>query len=170
MSEGISPARRVALCGLLAALMLALGYVESLFPLSGAVPGLKLGLSNTVLLYAAYLLPLPTAWLLLALKVLLSTLLYAGASAFWFSLAGGVLSLGTMLLLRRARGVSVLGVSIAGALAHNLGQMLVAVAVLGTGRLWVYFSVLALSAAGTGLLTGIVAKACIAHIGQKKSA
>ena len=159
------PARQVALCGLLTALMLVLGYLESLFPLSGAMPGLKLGLSNTVLLYAVYLLPAPTAFALLGLKAGLSALLFAGPMALWFSLAGGLLSLCVMLPLSRLRGVSVLGVSIAGALAHNLGQMLVAVLVLGTGRLWVYFAVLMLSAGVTGLLTGWIARLCIRHLG-----
>lgn len=164
MSARAGSARQVALCGLLTALMLTLGYLEALFPLSGAAPGMKLGLSNAVMLYAVYLLPAPTAFVLLALKVLLSTLLYAGPTALWFSLTGGLLSLCAMLPLSRLRCMSVLGVSMAGALAHNLGQMLVAVLVLGTGQLWYYFALLALSAAGTGLLTGLVARLCLRHL------
>ncbi len=161
-----SPARQVALCGLLTALMLVLGYIESLFPLSGAMPGLKLGLSNAALLYAVYLLPAPTAFLLMALKAGLSALLFAGPTALWFSLAGGLLSLCVMLPLSKLRSVSPVGVSVAGALAHNLGQMCVAVAMLGTARLWYYFAVLMVAAAVTGALTGIIAKLCMRHLAK----
>ena len=71
---------RTAYSGLLIAVMLVLGYIESLLPAVGAVPGIKLGLSNSVLIFAVYMLNLPTAWALMVLKVLLSGLLFGGAS------------------------------------------------------------------------------------------
>ena len=123
-------ARRVALCGLLTALMLVLGYVESLVPLNIGVPGIKLGLANSVLLYAVWLLPAPIAAVLMLCKVLLSALLF-NASGLWFSLAGGVLSLAGMLLLKRL-GFALIAASVVGAVLHNVGQVLVALVILRT--------------------------------------
>lgn len=148
--------RRVALSGLLTALMLVLGYLESLLPLPFGVPGIKLGLSNSVLLYAVYALGAPITWLLMLVKMALSGLLFGSPSAMLFSLAGGALSVAGMLLCRRFLGV--MAVSVAGAVLHGAGQVLVAALTLG-GRLeWLYYlAVLALAGVGTGLVTGAAA-------------
>lgn len=107
---------------MLTALALVLGYVEYLIPVAPAIPGIKLGLGNTVLLYAVYMgSPLEATMLMLA-KVFLSSLLFGGGfSAMIYSLAGGVLSLIAMLTLCRVPKVGVLAVSAAGAVCHNLG-------------------------------------------------
>lgn len=81
--------QRIALCGLLVSLMLVLGYIESLIPVPTVVPGIKLGLSNGVLLFALYLLDIPTAFVLMVLKVVLSGLLFGGVSAMMYAFAGG---------------------------------------------------------------------------------
>ena len=114
-------AGKVARYGLLTGVMLVLGYVESLLPVIG-IPGVKLGLSNTVLLYALYLMDAKSAVLLAALKVLLSGFLFGSPASMLYSAAGAVLSLCAMLLLQRTRGISVVGVSVAGAACHNIGQ------------------------------------------------
>ena len=151
-------AKRAALCGLLTALMLVLGYIESLLPVGGAIPGVKLGLANSVLIYAVWLLPAPIAVLLMLCKVLLSALLFGSPFALWFSLAGGALSLASMLLCKRL-GFGVLAVGVIGAVLHNIAQVLVAMLALRTPGLWCYMAVLSLVGAGTGLLTGTVAAA-----------
>ena len=92
---------RIALCGLLVSLMLVLGYVESLIPVAVGIPGIKLGLSNGVLLFAIYLLDIPTAFVLMALKVVLSGLLFGGVSAMMYAFAGGLVSMICMSLLSR---------------------------------------------------------------------
>ena len=81
--------QRIALCGLLVSLMLVLGYIESLIPVPTVVPGIKLGLSNGVLLFALYLLDIPTAFVLMVLKVVLSGLLFGGVSAMMYAFARG---------------------------------------------------------------------------------
>lgn len=97
----------VALCGLLVALMLVLGFVESLMPVAAGMPGIKLGLSNGVLIFAVYMLNLPTAFVLMVLKVLLSGLLFGGVNAMMYAFAGGLVSMVFMALLKpRARGSS----------------------------------------------------------------
>lgn len=153
--------------GLLTAVALVLGYLEHLIPVS-TIPGIKLGLGNTVLLYALYLLDMPSAVLLMLLKVGLSGLLYGGVSAMLYSLAGGVLSLCGMLLVKRIPGVSVIGVSVVGAVLHNVGQMLVACLIVESKAVLAYLPILLAAACVTGVLTGVVAKYVIKGLGHTK--
>ena len=143
------------------AIALVLGYIESFIPITQGIPGVKLGLSNTVLLYALYVSGSAAgAWLLMVLKVVLSGLLYAGVQAMIYSFAGGILSLLVMMLIKRVPGVSIVGVSICGAVAHNVGQIVAASLVVTLPALVLlrYFGILLVCALVTGLLTGIVAK------------
>ena len=110
--------RNIVLCGLLTAMMLVLGFIESLLPVATAVPGVKLGLSNGVLMFALYMLDAPTAFLLMLLKVVLSGLLFGGVSAMMYAMAGGVASMLVMILFKRFN-FSMLFVSMLGAVAHN---------------------------------------------------
>ena len=142
---------------LLTAAALVLGYVESSFPVAG-LPGVKLGLSNTVLLYALYLMNWKCACVLMVLKVLLSGLLFGGPVAMMYSMAGGALSIAVMILLQRLRIFSIVGVSVCGAVCHNIGQILVACFVVKRQALLAYLPVLLVSAVITGMLTGVVAK------------
>lgn len=167
MSGGKITTRTVTTLGLLTAVALVLGYVEHLIPIT-TIPGIKLGLANTVLLYALYLLNVRSAVILMTLKVALSGLLFGGVSAMLYSFAGGVLSLAAMLLVKRIRGVSVIGVSVVGALMHNVAQMIVACLIVQTRAVLVYLPVLLVSAAITGTLTGIVAKYAIRGLGHDK--
>jgi heptaprenyl diphosphate synthase len=159
-------ASAVAKLGLLAAVALVLGYFEHLLPVTG-IPGVKLGLANTVLLYALYLLDVPSAILLMILKVGLSGLLFGGPAAMLYSFAGGAVSLPVMIFTRRLRGVSVVGVSVLGALAHNVAQMAVACLIVGTRAILAYLPVLLAAAAVTGVLTGLIARYVINGLGQK---
>jgi len=150
-------ASAIAKLGLLTAVALVLGYFEHLLPITG-IPGVKLGLANTVLLYALYLMDIPSAILLMFLKVGLSGLLFGGVAAMLYSFAGGVVSLLVMILARRAKGLSVVGVSVLGAAAHNIAQLTVACFVVETRAILAYLPVLLLAAAVTGILTGLVAQ------------
>lgn len=156
--------RRVALSGLLVAMMLVLGYVESLIPAVSGVPGIKLGLSNGVMIFAVYMLDLPTAWVLMVLKVMLSGLLFGGFNTIMYALAGGVLSMIAMSLLSRVRGMHPVTVSMAGGVSHNVGQVLVAIAVLGTQQLYYYMAVLVAVGAACGALTGVCADSVMKHL------
>ena len=128
-------ARRVAVSGLLTSLMLVLGLIERQFPLTAAIPGIKLGLANSVLIYALYMLGVKQSIVLMLLKAMMSWLIYTNMQAMFYSLAGGVLSLLAMIALSRIKGVSVIGVSALGAVGFNIGQILVAVAMLHTPQL-----------------------------------
>ena len=153
-------ARKIATLGILTAVALILGYLESLLAIS-PVPGIKLGLANTVLLYALYLLDAKSAAVLMLLKVLLSGLLFSGAFAMLYSFAGGLLSLGAMLLARRIPGVGVVGVSVCGAVMHNVGQLIVACMIVQAQAALSLLPLLLASAALTGTVTGLVARLAI---------
>ena len=151
----------------LTAMMLVLGFIESLLPVATAVPGVKLGLSNGVLMFALYMLDAPTAFLLMLLKVVLSGLLFGGVSAMMYAMAGGVASMLVMILFKRFN-FSMLFVSMLGAVAHNAAQVLLTMIVLHTRQLLYYLAVLTLIALVTGAVTGIAAQATVKHIRKLK--
>jgi len=134
-------------------------FFESLFPLPVALPGIKLGLSNTVSLIALYIYGPVSAFIILIIRVLLSSFLYAGLSGVIFSLAGGILSVSASVLIwkLREKGFGIVGASTAAGVFHNIGQILAAYAVLRTDSVFYYLPVLILSGTITGLVTGILA-------------
>lgn len=160
--------QRVALMGLLLALMLVLGFVESRLPVPG-LPGVKLGLSNGVLLFALYLLDIPSAILLMVLKILLSGFLFGNPSSMMYAAAGGVLSLAVMALLKRIGSLDAVPVSMAGGLMHNVGQVALAMIILQTPGLLVYMAVLMAVGMVTGLATGLAARAVIRRFPAAKA-
>ena len=151
--------QKLALCAVLTALALGLSTLESLFPVSVLVPlpGIKLGLANIVTVFALYRLGDIPALAILIARCLLGAMFAGNASALLFSLMGGVLAMLTMIVLRRVRGLSVYGVSIAGAAAHNIGQICAAMVVLGGTAVLGYLPVLLGVSLITGTLTGFVA-------------
>ena len=150
--------KRVALCGLLLAMMLVLGWVEHLIPLNAGIPGIKLGLSNGVLIFAVYMLDAPTSFVLMALKVLLScAFLGTPASMMIYGFAGGLLSLTGMLLLSKVKGLHPVTVSMVGGALHNVGQVGVAMLILNTPNLLYYMAGLMVVGLLCGLLTGVCA-------------
>jgi len=158
-------AQQVALSGLLTSLMLVFGLIERQFPLTAAIPGVKLGLANSVLLYSLYMLGVKQSFVLMLLKALMSWLIYTNMSAMFYSLGGGFLSLVVMILLFNMKGVSIIGVSALGAVFFNVGQILVAVVMLNTPQLIVtYLPILMMSGVVTGVLTGVVAKMVMKHL------
>lgn len=150
--------KKLALCAVLTALALGLSTLENLFPISLVVPlpGIKLGLANIVTVFALYQLGAGAALVILLARCLLGAMFAGNASALLFSLMGGVLAMVTMILLRSARGLSVYGVSIAGAAAHNIGQICAAMVVLGGTAVLGYLPVLLAVSLVTGTLTGFV--------------
>ena len=149
--------KQLALCAVLAALSLALSYVEGMFPLPVPLPGFKLGLANIVTVFALYALGAGPALAILLTRVLLGAMFAGNASALIFSLFGGLAALGVMALLSRFERLSVYGVSVGGAAAHNGGQTLAAILTLGSPAPLAYLPVLLLVSLLTGALTGFIA-------------
>lgn len=138
------------------ALALIFSYVETLIPVSFGIPGIKLGLANLVIVIALYRLKLKEAYLLSVTRVLLSGFIFGNYFSILYSLAGAFLSLSVMALLKRDGGFSVIGVSIAGGVSHNIGQLMVAVLVVETYQVTYYLPVLLIAGLLTGGLIGIV--------------
>ena len=147
-------ASKVARYGLLIALALALSWLESLLPPLG-VPGVKLGLPNLVIVFALYRLGARDVWCLSVVRVLLASVLFGSGVSLAYSAAGAVLSLAVMGLLKKTDKFSPVGVSVAGGVAHNAGQILVAMVLLETARLAWYLPVLWVSGIAAGVLIGI---------------
>lgn len=147
--------KQLTLCAVLAALALALSYVEGMFPLP--LPGFKLGLANLVTVFALYALGAPYALSILLARVLLGAMFAGNASALIYSLLGGFAAMGTMIVLKRFDKLSIYGVSVGGAAAHNCGQVAAAVLTLGSAAPLAYLPILLLMAIFTGALTGLIA-------------
>lgn len=160
--------KKLTLCGMLTALAIVLSLAERMFPLDAIVPvpGVKLGLANVVTLFALTRLSVRDAVAILLCRVALSSLLMGSVTAFLFSLFGGLLALAVMGLLLRAEGkfCSVLGVSVAGAAAHNIGQIIAAVIWMKTGAVVAYLPLLLVMSVPLGLVTGLTAAVVLSHL------
>ncbi len=146
---------KTARYALLTALAMVLSWLESLLVFPGLLPGMKVGLTNIVVLFALYRMGLRDAvWISLA-RVLLASMTFGNAYSFSYSLAGAALSLAVMAGLKKWDKFSLLGVSAAGGVCHNLGQLAVAPAVLETARLGWYLPALLASGTAAGVVIGI---------------
>ena len=148
--------RRLTRCAVLTALALAISVCEGLVPLSVLIPlpGLRLGLANLVTVYALCRLSGREALGILVSRCLLGAVVGGNLTALAFSLTGGLLALGTMWVLLRVPGLSLFGVCIAGAAAHNTGQILAAMGVLASPAIAVYLAPLLVASLFTGAVTG----------------
>ena len=148
--------KNLALCAVLTALALGLSTLENLFPVSLVVPlpGVKLGLANIVTVFALYELGAVPALVILLARCGLGSLFAGNVSALLFSLLGGLTAILVMIGLKRCRRLSIYGVSIGGAAAHNLGQMAAAVITLGSTMVLGYLPFLLAVSLVTGTLTG----------------
>ena len=153
------------LCGL----ALILSYVESLFPLSIAVPGVKMGLPNLVIVFALYRLGAGSAARISLVRVAIVALLFGNVYSFLYSIAGAVLSLLMMTLLRKLPGLHTAGVSVAGAVVHNAAQIGVAMIILGTDKIIYYLPALLVSGVVSGVVIGVLAALMIARLPKKLS-
>ena len=155
--------KRLVLLAMLTAVAMILSYVESLLPSVG-IPGVKMGLANIAVIFALFRFGWKEAAALSLVRVVLVSLLFGSVGAMLYSLAGAVLSLAVIALLRRTDRFSTLGVSVAGGVAHNAGQILMAMLILQTRQLLGYLPVLAVAGIGGGILTGLAAALLIRRI------
>lgn len=151
-------AKKVAYCAVLTALAMIFGYVEALIPFSIGIPGVKLGLANLVIVTALYILPAYQVLLIQLARIVLVSFLFGNMTMMLYSLAGGLLSFAVMCLLKQIKGFSITGVSIAGGVSHNIGQLIVAVLVVQNLKIAYYLPVLLIAGLITGGLIGVVAQ------------
>ena len=148
--------RKIAYLGLFSGAAILLGYVESLVPIFAAVPGMKLGLANLAILLVLYQYGLREAVAVQVVRILVIGFLFGNLFSIVFSMAGGMLSLLVMWILKRIGGFSMIGVSVAGGLAHNIGQICMAAMVVENFQIFYYLPILMVSGVITGILIGIL--------------
>ena len=146
---------RVAVFGVFTALALIFSYVELLIPINFGIPGAKLGLANLVIIIVLYKTDWKEALLLSVVRIVLAGFLFGNLFGILYSLAGGILSLAVMALLKRSGAFSIIGVSMAGGVSHNVGQLIMAMLVVETYAVGYYLPVLLIA----GLITGTSAMA-----------
>ena len=149
--------RRLALSAMLAALALIFSYVEALIPIPVPVPGIKLGIANLVIVMAIYKLGFRYAFTINCVRIVIAGLLFSGVFGMFYSFAGGILSILIMYLLYKTGWFSMVGVSMAGGVAHNLGQLITACLIVSNVRLMSYFSILLFSGLFSGIAVGVLA-------------
>lgn len=150
--------KKIANMTMLVVLAMIFSYVESLIPINFGVPGMKLGIANLVTVTGIYFLALPEILLVVVMRVLLIGFMFGNGMSIIYSLAGGILSVLVMTLLKKTKGFSEVGVSIAGGIAHNIGQLIVAAIVVENMK-WVYYlPALLIAGTITGCLIGMLSK------------
>lgn len=155
---------RVAYLGLFTALALIFSYVETLIPIQLGIPGVKLGLANLVIVLALYEMGTRDAYILSVARVFLSGFMFGSLFSILYSLAGGILSLTVMTILKKQGDFSVMGVSIAGGVFHNVGQLLVAMFVVQTARIAYYLPILLVAGLLTGFLIGLISNEVVKRL------
>ena len=151
--------KRLVLIALLTSLALALQLIERSITIPILVPGVKLGLANVISLLAILLLGLKDAFLIVILRCLLGALFGGNPISFLFSITGGILSTLFMGLLWKKffKYISIINISLVGAVCHNIGQLLIASIIVKDLRIYVYLPVLLVSGLITGYITGVIA-------------
>ena len=157
-------AKKTALLGMLVALAFVLSYIETLIPVNLGIPGAKLGLANLVVMVALYTLGTKEAFGLSMVRILLTGLTFSSMAAMLYSFAGGLLSFAVMALMKKTKKLSVTGVSVLGGIAHNAGQIFVAMWMLDTATLIYYLPVLAITGVASGTVIGLLAVMVIRRI------
>ncbi|OJV65692.1 MAG: heptaprenyl diphosphate synthase [Clostridiales bacterium 38-18] len=165
-----SKTRMLVFISVLVAQGMILSFIETMLPIPFIAPGAKLGLANIVTLAAIYLLTFKQASAVVLLRVLLTAVTFGSLSSFLYSLSGGVLSLLIMAgILKVFKGeISLMGVSVAGAVAHNIGQLVVATIMIHNVLIFTYLPILLIVAIPTGIFVGIVARILINYLEKVK--
>lgn len=162
--------KKIAFYGLCTALALILAYVEILMqPIFSTVPGIKMGLPNIIIVFLLYRCGAPSAISVSLLRIILVSILLGNIMALAYSLAGAVLSLAVMILLKRLNLLSEVGVSVAGGVSHNVGQILTAMLLLETAELGYYLVVLTVTGTIAGILVGLCGAILIKKLPSKLS-
>lgn len=156
--------KRIAVVALNIALAFALSFLESLIPFNFGVPGVKIGLANIVVCSAVYTLDRRDAFFISMVRILLSGLLFSGAFSLLYSFAGGIVSFLVMILLTKSDRFSPIGVCVAGAVSHNLAQIIVASLVMKTNIIVFYFPVLLFTGAAAGVGVGLLCAVIIRRV------
>ena len=156
----MSPSKKISYCAVISALAIIFGYIEALFPIPVPIPGVKLGLGNIAVIVCLYTVNKKTAFTVMMIKAVVTSILFSSPSMLIYSLAGGILSFIVMCIMKKYRfGLPV--VSMGGGIFHNIGQLIAAGFVLSNANVFYYAPFLIIAGSCAALLTGFIAKAII---------
>lgn len=145
----------IAVCGVLTALAMIFSYIESLIPIPLPIPGIRLGVANIAVLTVLYIVGWREALIINVIRISLTAVLFGNLNSFLFSMAGGMLSMLAMIILKHLK-FSMTGVSVAGGVAHNIGQIVAAIYIMGSSAIIYYLPVLIITGVFTGIIIGIL--------------
>lgn len=148
--------KKVAYLGVFLAFALILSYVESLIPFYFGIPGVKLGLTNLIVVVMLYCTGAKESFGISMMRIVLAGFLFGNMFSILYSLAGGLVSFFIMYLLKKTGKLNVVSVSVAGGISHNIGQLVVAAIVVETCDIFYYMPVLMIAGVLTGFLIGIL--------------
>ena len=162
---------KTAFLGIFASVAIIFGYVESLIPVFAGIPGIKLGLANLAVLFILKKYSIKEAALVSVVRILVIGFMFGNLFSIVYSMAGAALSLTVMALLLRFSDLSLIGVSVAGGVTHNIGQLIVAALVVENLSVFLYFPALLVSGVITGILIGWLTQetAKRIHVGHEKN-
>ena len=159
---------KIAIYGVLTALAIILGYVEMQLPAFFAIPGIKPGFTNIVVVVALYSLGEKSSLFINFVRIAIVSMLFGTLMAFAFSLTGGILSTLVMILLKKTGKFSSIGVSAVGGVTHNIGQIIVAMFVTGTTNILWYLAILWITGTVSGIIVGLIGGLICSHLDISK--
>jgi len=157
--------KKIAKIGMMVAVAFVLSYIEAMLPLDIGIPGVKAGFSNIVVVFSLFCSSPLTAFGIAVVRIVLCGLTFGSLASMMYSFAGGILSFIVMLALKKTGKFSVYGVSVAGGVFHNTGQILVAMAVLKSSLLLYYLPFLLVAGVAAGIIVGILAGILVKRLG-----
>ena len=160
-------AKRVALSALFASLALIFSYVEAILPAAPGIPGIKLGIANLVVIIAMYRLDSRYALTINLIRIFLAGFMFSGLYGAIYSLCGCILSFAVMCLLKKSDAFSVVGVSMGGGVAHNIGQLSIAAILVSGPQIFYYLPVLIISGTVSGIMIGWLGWILLEHIPKR---
>ena len=156
--------KKTAFLGVFLALAMICSYIEMLIPFNFGIPGVKLGLTNIVVVLMLYTIGTREAIMVSVLRILLMGILFGNVMSIVYSLAGGILSFLVMAILKKTGQLGCISVSVAGGISHNIGQILAAAVVVNSFSILYYLPVLLIAGVVTGLLIGSLAQELIVRL------
>lgn len=165
MKRNMTKSGKIAYGAMLVALAMIFSYVESLIPITIGIPGIKLGVANLVTVLGVFFLGPCEVLTVVIMRIFLVGFMFGNGVSIIYSLAGGLLSLTVMLIIKKTDKFSMVSVSVAGGISHNIGQLLAAAIVLKSTAVVYYLPPLLVAGTLTGLLIGIVAQKVFPAVG-----
>lgn len=156
--------KRLAFLSIATTLALVLSYVEMLLPpIWSAVPGVKVGLPNIIIIFLIFKLSFKDAIAVSFIRIFLSALLFGNVMSLAYSILGAIFSITIMFILKKSGWFSIIGISIGGGVFHNLGQIIAAILIMQTKEIGYYMIILSITGIFAGIFVGVAGALCLKY-------